>query len=86
MPVALPNHAATSPVNSEAVRCDEWVGDWEAALSHVERAVAATPLDALDASTWVKASMVMRYLETISCEVRGHSPTAKSSDAMGGRE
>jgi hypothetical protein len=26
----IPNYAATSPTNSEAVRCDEWLGDMRA--------------------------------------------------------
>ena len=37
MPGALPNHAAASPVNSEAVRCDGWISELEAALRHVAK-------------------------------------------------
>lgn len=65
--------------------CSDWVAEWEAALSHVEKAIAATPLAALHSQAWTKASMVMRYLEDISVEVRGHSATDKLSDSRDAR-
>jgi len=62
--------------NAEGVCSSDWIREWEAALAHVEKAVVATPLTALDDSTWAKASMVMRYLESISGEARSHSQIA----------